>query len=197
MAVQRVENINDYVRIIENSPEEVEALFQDLLIGVTRFFRDEEAFKALEEVTIPQLIKSKKSGESIRIWVPGCSTGEEAYTLAILFREAFDHFKSNFQVQIFATDIDLEAIAIARMGVYSKDIAEKVSKERLQRFFTLQSDNERYIIHKNIRDMLIFSEQNVIKDPPFSKLDLISCRNMLIYMDGDLQKKSYPCFIML
>ena len=130
----------------------------------------------------------------IRVWVPGCSTGEEAYSIAILLQERMEALKQSFKVQVFATDIDRQAIDQARAGVYPASIAADVSPERLARFFTQEPDGSAYRIHKGIRDMLVFSEQDVIKDPPFSKLDLISCRNLLIYMGGELQKKLIPLF---
>lgn len=176
------------------TPIEVEALFRDLLIGVTKFFRDTEAFKSLEEKVLPSLFAGKPSGALIRIWSPGCSTGEEAYSIAILLKEHLEALKQNFKVQVFATDIDSQAIATARAGVYPASIATDISPERLALIFTPDPDGGTYRIHKGIRDMLLFSEQDIIKDPPFSKLDLISCRNLLIYMDGNLQKKLIPLF---
>lgn len=194
MAVHQIATMGEYVRYLQQAPAEVEALFRDLLIGVTRFFRDPEAFLALEERVIPRLFSGKPPGALIRIWVPGCSTGEEAYSLAILLQEHMDVAKQSATVQIFATDIDSQAIATARAGLYPASIAADISRERLARFFAAEPGGGAYRIHKAIRDMLVFSEQDVIKDPPFSKLDLISCRNLLIYMDGDLQKKLIPLF---
>ena len=194
MAVHQIETMEGYVKHLQQSPAEVEALFRDMLIGVTNFFRDPEAFKALEEKVIPKLFAGKPSNTVIRVWSPGCSTGEEAYSLAILLTERQQALKQRFQVQIFATDIDRQAIATARAGLYPASIAADLSPERLARFFAAESDGSVYRIHKAIRDMLVFSEQNVIKDPPFSKLDLISCRNLMIYMSGDLQKKIIPLF---
>ena len=172
----------------------MEALFRDLLIGVTNFFRDPEAFKEIEQQVIPKLLAGKPASAVIRIWVSGCSTGEEAYSLAILLAERQEAMKQSFKVQIFATDIDSLAIATARIGLYPASIAADLSPERLARFFAAEPGGTAYRIHKGIRDMLVFSEQDVIKDPPFSKLDLISCRNLLIYMGGDLQKKVIPLF---
>ena len=176
------------------TPAEVEALFRDLLIGVTSFFRDPEAFAALQEQVIPRLFAGKPAGAAIRVWVPGCSTGEEAYSIAILLQEQMEALKQSFKVQVFATDIDRQAIEQARAGVYPASIAADVSPERLARFFSQEPDGGAYRIQKGIRDMLVFSEQDVIKDPPFSRLDLISCRNLLIYMGGELQKKLIPLF---
>ena len=194
MAVQQIETLAEYVRYLQQTPPEVDALFRDLLIGVTNFFRDTQAFQALEEQIIPKLFAGKSEGDTIRVWVPGCSTGEEAYSLAILLAERQKILKQNFKVQIFATDIDSQAIATARAGLYPLSIAADLSPERLAHFFTAEPGDSAYRIHKNIRDMLIFSEQDLIKDPPFSKLDLISCRNLLIYISADLQKKLIPLF---
>ena len=194
MAVHQIERLDEYVRYLQQTPAEVEALFRDLLIGVTSFFRDPEAFAALEEQVIPRLFAGKPAGAVIRVWVPGCSTGEEAYSIAILLQEHMEALKQSFKVQVFATDIDSQAIEQARAGLYPASIAADVSPERLARFFAQEPDGSAYRIHKGIRDMLVFSEQDVIKDPPFSKLDLISCRNLLIYMGGELQKKLIPLF---
>ncbi len=194
MAVHQIEAMDGYVKFIQQAPEEVEALFQDMLIGVTQFFRDPEAFSALEEQVIPNLFADKGAAASIRIWTPGCSTGEEAYSLAILLAERQKSLKKGFKVQVFATDIDSQAIAAARAGVYPASIAADLAPERLARFFAAEPGEDAFRINKGIRDMLLFSEQNVIKDPPFSRLDLISCRNLLIYLGGDLQKKLISLF---
>lgn len=194
MAVHQVDSIDNYVKYLQQTPAEIEALFRDLLIGVTKLFRDVEAFQALEEQIIPMLFKDKPAGSVIRIWSTGCSTGEEAYSIAILLHEYIELIKKNFTVQLFATDIDSRAIATARAGLYPASIADDITPQRLSRFFSVEADGSAYRIHKNIRDMLVFSEQDVIKDPPFSKLDMISCRNLLIYMDTELQKKLIPLF---
>jgi two-component system CheB/CheR fusion protein len=194
LAVHQIETMDAYVKFLHESPAEVEALFRDLLIGVTSFFRDPDAFKAIEEQVIPKVLAGKPASTVIRVWVPGCSTGEEAYSLAILLAERQEAMKQSCKVQIFATDIDSLAIATARVGLYPASVATDLSPERLARFFAAVPGGTAYRIHKGIRDMLVFSEQDVIKDPPFSKLDLISCRNLLIYMGGDLQKKLIPLF---
>jgi two-component system CheB/CheR fusion protein len=194
MAVQHIEEIDEYVKYLRQTPAEVEALFRDLLIGVTSFFRNPEAFKALDEQVIPKLFAGKSPGAVIRVWSPGCSTGEEAYSIAILLQERLELLKQNYRVQVFATDIDSRAIATARAGLYPAGIAADISPERLARFFAAEPDGSAYRIHKSLRDMLVFSEHDVIKDPPFSKVDLISCRNLLIYMGSDLQKKLMPLF---
>jgi two-component system, chemotaxis family, CheB/CheR fusion protein len=194
MAVHQIEAMDGYVKYLQQTPAEVEALFRDLLIGVTSFFRDPEAFKVMEEQVIPKLFAGKSADAVIRVWAPGCSTGEEAYSLAILLAEHQGAMKQTFKVQVFATDIDAQAIATARSGLYPASIAADITPERLARFFAATPDGSAFRIHKGIRDMLVFSEQNMIKDPPFSKLDLITCRNLLIYLGGDLQKKLVPLF---
>ncbi len=194
MAVHQIESIDRYLKYVQQTPAEVEALFRDLLIGVTSFFRDPEAFKALEEQIIPKLFAGKPASAVIRVWSPGCSSGEEVYSIAMLLAERQEAMKQSVKVQVFATDIDSQAIATARTGLYPASIAADISPERLARFFTAEPGGSAYRIHKGIRDLLVFSEQDVIKDPPFSKLDLISCRNLLIYMGGELQKKLIPLF---
>ncbi len=194
LAVQQIDTLGGYVKYLQRTPAEVEALFRDLLIGVTSFFRDPEAFKALAEQGLPRLFAGKPAGALVRIWAPGCSTGEEAYSLAILVQEHMETLKQSYKVQVFATDIDSRSIAAARAGLYPSSIAADVSPERLGRFFVAVPDGSAFRINKGIRDLLVFSEQNIIKDPPFSKLDLISCRNLLIYLGGELQKRLIPLF---
>ncbi|MDX1370084.1 chemotaxis protein CheB [Pseudomonas sp.] len=194
MAVHQLETIDSYVRYLNQAPSEVESLFRDLLIGVTNFFRDPAAFKVLEELVIPKLFANNPPGSAIRVWSTGCSTGEEAYSLAILLQEYRETLKQDHTVQVFATDIDSRAIATARAGIYPTSMTADITPERLKRFFTPEPDGSGYRIHKSIRDMLVFSEQDLIKDPPFSKLDLICCRNLLIYLGADLQKKIIPLF---
>ncbi|MFZ1641303.1 MAG: chemotaxis protein CheB [Candidatus Contendobacter sp.] len=194
LAIHQIETMDGYVKYLQQTPAEVEALFRDLLIGVTNFFRDPEAFQALEQQVIPQLFAGKPASAVIRVWSVGCSTGEEAYSLAILLAERQEAMQQSFKVQVFATDIDGRAIAAARAGRYPASIAADLTPERLARFFAAEPDGSAYRIHKSIRDLLVFSEQNVIKDPSFSKLDLISCRNLLIYMGKELQKKLMPLF---
>ena len=194
MAVHQIKTMDGYVKYMQETPAEVNALFHDLLIGVTSFFRDPKAFQAIQEQVIPRLFAGKPANAVIRIWILGCSTGEEAYSIAILLVEYQEAMKRNHMIQIFATDIDSQAIATARVGLYPSNIAADVSPERLARFFTAEPGSNAYRIHKGIRDMLVFSEQDLVKDPPFSKLDLISCRNLLIYMGAHLQKKIIPLF---
>jgi len=166
MSVHQISQIDGYVRYLQQTPEEVEALFRDLLIGVTNFFRDPEAFQALEDQVIGQLFAGKSTvGGVVRIWVAGCSTGEEAYSLAILLQERMEALKQSYTVQLFATDIDSRAIAVARAGLYPLGIAADLSPLRLARFFTAEPDGQGYRIHKSIRDMLVFSEQDLTRDP--------------------------------
>ena len=193
MAIKNFESVGEYVRYLEQKPAEVDALFHDLLIGVTNFFRNPAAFETLRKKVIPDLFTGNHPDSAIRVWVPGCSTGEEAYSIGILLKEQMEMMNQIFQVQIFATDIDSQAIERARSGVYPPIISVDISPERLERFFIPGSDGN-YRIQKSIRDMIVFSEHDIIKDPPFFKLDLISCRNVLIYMDGELQKKLIPLF---
>ncbi len=194
MAVHQIDTIDSYVKYLQQTPAEVEALFRDFLIGVTNFFRDTHPFQELEKLAIPKLFEGKTPSSVIRVWSNGCSTGEEAYSIAILLKEHLEALKQNYKVQIFATDIDSRAIAIARLGIYPANISADISPERLARFFTAEPDGSAYRVHKDIRDMLIFSEHDVIKNPPFSKLDLVSCRNLLIYMGTELQKKLITLF---
>jgi two-component system CheB/CheR fusion protein len=195
MAVHQAESMADYLGLLQETPAEVEALFRDLLIGVTNFFRDPEAFQALEDEVIPQIFAGKPAvGGTIRVWTAGCSTGEEAYSIAILLQERMEALKQSHTIQIFATDIDSRAIATARAGIYPAIIAADLTPERLARFFVAEPGGSAYRVHKSLRDMLIFSEQDVSRDPPFSKLDLISCRNMMIYFGAPLQKKVLPLF---
>jgi two-component system, chemotaxis family, CheB/CheR fusion protein len=194
LAVHQIETLGEYLKFLQQTPGEVEALFRDLLIGVTSFFRDPGAFKSLEEKIIPRLFEGRPADSAIRVWSPGCATGEEAYSLAILLAEHQDLLKRSYKIQIFATDIDNQAIVTARTGLYPASIVADLPPERLARFFSAEPDGGTYRVHKNIRDMVIFSEQDVIKDSPFSKLDLISCRNLLIYMDSELQKKLIHLF---
>lgn len=194
LAVNQIENMSDYIKFLQQTPSEIDMLISDMLIGVTSFFRDKEAFTKLEEKIIPKLFEGKPEDSTIRIWCAGCSTGEEAYSIAILIYEYLDKIKTRYNIQIFATDIDKQAIAIARLGIYPRSIIENLTKERIEKFFFLETDNSSYRIKKSIREMLIFSEQSIIKDPPFSRLDLISCRNLMIYLSSDLQKKLIPLF---
>lgn len=192
MAVNAIENLSDYVGHIERNPDELQSLFGDLLIGVTRFFRDPEAFESLAHKALGEVISGKRNESELRVWVVGCSTGEEAYSLAILLTELIEKSRKHINLQIFASDIDPRAIEFARKGIYPVGISEDVSLKRLDRFFT--SVDGMYRIRKPIRDCVLFALQDITKDPPFSRIDLISCRNLLIYMEKDLQKKVFPTF---
>jgi two-component system CheB/CheR fusion protein len=194
MNVHQIDTVEQYVRYLQGNSLEVDFLFKELLIGVTNFFRDSDAFQVISEKIVPQLLQGKAKGAPLRIWVPGCSTGEEAYSVAIVVVEAIERLKrrGEYAVQIFATDIDKEAVEKARQGTYPANIAADVSEERLQRFFTKEDSSFR--IRKEIREMVVFAPQDIIIDPPFTKLDLICCRNLLIYFNAELQKKLIPLF---
>ena len=192
MNVHHIAEVTRYVEVLRSSPAEIDLLFRELLIGVTSFFRDPDAFQVLEEDVLPTLLDDKPTDHVFRAWVAGCSTGEEAYSLAILLREALGRSGRYSDVQIFATDIDAAAIDTARAGVYPVSIAADVSPERLKRHFV--HDDGCYRVRKEIREMLVFAQQNVIDDPPFTKLDLLSCRNLLIYLDASLQQRIIPLF---
>jgi two-component system CheB/CheR fusion protein len=194
MALHQIQRPDDYLRYARENAPELDALFRDLLIGVTNFFRDPEAFKLLDEQVIPRLLANKPAHEAIRVWVCGCSTGEEAYSIAILLHEHVLKSKRAYRIQVFATDIDARAIEQARIGAYPVSIAADVPEARLQRYFSHDAQHGTYRIQKHIRDLLVFSEQDVIKDPPFSRLDLVSCRNLLIYLGTDVQKRLIPLF---
>ncbi len=187
MALNKVERFDDYLRLVQAQPAELKTLYRDLLINVTSFFRDGEPFQALEDLVFPRLLERKKPGESIRIWVPGCSTGEEAYSIGICLLETLGDRAQEFRLQIFATDLDDEAIARARVGVYPKTIAADVSEERLRRYF--QKRDTGYEVGKTLREMVIFAVHDLTRDAPFSRLDLCTCRNLLIYLQPPLQKR--------
>jgi two-component system CheB/CheR fusion protein len=191
MNVRQIDTVADYVTFLQTTPEEIERLFKALLIGVTSFFRDPEAFAALGTL-LPELVAGKPKDYVFRAWVTGCATGEEAYSIAILLRETLETLGSNLAVQIFATDLDAEAIDVARAGEYPERIAADVSPRRLERFFA--KGEGIYRVKKQIREMIVFAPQDVIEDPPFTKLDLVSCRNLLIYLDGVLQQRVIPIF---
>jgi two-component system CheB/CheR fusion protein len=192
MMIKQIQTVEGYWEHLNKVPEEVDLLFQDLLIGVTSFFRNKEAFESLAKEVIPKIVNSKNSGDSIRVWVPGCSSGEEAYTIAILFDEAVRKSKKNIDLQVFASDIDEEAINIARAGMYPESIAADVGSKRLNNYFELEQGFCK--VKKKLRDKIIFARQNLINDPPFSRLDLISCRNLLIYLTAKAQQQILSVF---
>jgi two-component system CheB/CheR fusion protein len=193
MTLAKVTAFSDYTAFLQEHPDEVALLQKDLLIGVTEFFRQPEAWELLEEKVIVPLVESARPESEIRAWVPGCSTGQEVYTLAMLLAERVENSGKKVGFQIFATDSDTAALAIARSGSYSKEeIGENVSPERLKRFF--ERKDGRFQVVKKIREQVVFAPQNLTADPPFSKLDLISCRNLLIYLDPQVQKKILALF---
>jgi two-component system CheB/CheR fusion protein len=194
LALNRIESLEAYAAFLKQTPTEVEVLFRDLLIGVTQFFRDPWAFEVLAEKAVAGLFAGEPSEPGVRVWCPGCSTGEEAYSIAILLQERMETLGNPFKAQVFATDLDEKAITMARAGLYPASIASDLTPARLARFFVREGDGRGYRIHKTIRDLVVFSQQNLIKDPPFSRLDLISCRNLLIYLSPELQKKVIPLF---
>lgn len=191
MSVHSVGSTMRYVQYLRDNPDEVDTLFRELLIGVTSFFRDPEAWEALR-LNIDELLASKPADHVVRAWVAGCSTGEEAYSLAMVLREAMDQAERTLAVQIFATDIDDHAIEVARAGSYPHGITNDVAADQLARFFTRKEDVFR--VNKEIREMIVFAEQNLIADPPFTKLDLVLCRNLLIYLESDVQRRVLPMF---
>jgi two-component system CheB/CheR fusion protein len=192
MTVTRCKDTSEYLAFLHRNPDEPRALFQDLLIGVTSFFRDPEVFAYLKQTVLPDLIARSHNGATLRVWIPGCSTGEEAFSVAITILECLEEKKKNRQLQVFATDIDAKAIEKARQGAYPQNIAADVSQERLKRFFTNEGDQYRIIAE--IREPVVFAEQNVLRDPPFSNLDLLVCRNLLIYLKPEAQNKLLPLF---
>ncbi|WP_233505945.1 chemotaxis protein CheB [Rhodoferax lacus] len=194
MALHQLPRLGDYLRFLRQNKQEASQLFKELLIGVTRFFREAEVWEQLKSDCIPALLAAMPGGGTLRAWIPACSTGEEAYTLAMVFREALDQCKPDvhYALQIFATDLDPDAIQLARTGVYPANISADVSEARLQRFF-VQEDGV-FRVGRDIRGMVVFSQQNVVMDPPFTNIDLLSCRNLLIYLESDLQRKLLPLF---
>jgi chemotaxis methyl-accepting protein methylase/outer membrane murein-binding lipoprotein Lpp len=194
MGLHQIGKIADYVRFLRENPQEVELLFRELLIGVTNFFRDPEAWDQLKAEVLPELLAGCISNRTLRAWTPACASGEEAYSLAILFKETVEELRpaKNVTLQIFATDLDQQAIEKARQGVYTANIAADVSAKRLDRCFVKMERG--YQVAKSIREMVIFAPQNIIMDPPFTKLDILCCRNLLIYLTPELQKKLFPLF---
>ena len=192
MIVCQINELSDYADYITRNQEELDLLFRELLIGVTNFFRDREAFEKLESEVIPLLIRKKDRNDTLRIWIPACSTGEEAYSIAMILVEQMHKLKKNLKIQIFATDVDTNAVEKARTGKYPDNIVADIDQNRLGIYF-IQNNNS-YEIRKELRDKIIFAVQNVIKDPPFSRVDLISCRNLLIYLTPEIQKKLITLF---
>src|SRR6266705_5633742 len=194
MALHRIEKISQYARFLRDNKKEIQALFDDLLINVTRFFRDQTLFRALKKRFLPALLKNKSKDRQpeLRAWIPGCATGEEVYSLAICILETLGSRLSKMRIQIFGTDLSESVIEHARLGIYSSAIEKDVSSARLKRFFVKRDGS--YQIHRNVRDICTFARQNITADPPFSRLDLISCRNVLIYLSPELHKRCIPQF---
>ena len=192
MSIHQIADAAAYAKYVQEQPQEILVLFKELLIRVTSFFRDPEAFDTLEKKILPALIEKKPDAYTVRVWVPGCGTGEEAYSIAILLRECMQEAARDFKVQIFGTDIDEDSIAQARTGLYPANISQDVSAQRLKRHFV--KEDAGYRIRSEIREWMVFAVQNVISDAPFTKLDLVSCRNLLIYLDLELQNKLIPMF---
>jgi two-component system CheB/CheR fusion protein len=195
MGLHQITKITDYVRYLRENSQESDLLFKELLIGVTSFFRDSAVWEQLKDKTIPEFLTTRSHGGMLRAWTAGCSTGEEAYSLAMVFKETLEQVKpaQNFSLQIFATDLDKDAIDKARAGVYPANISADVSEERLHRFF-VKNEHDGYTLKKEIRETVIFAPQNLVMHPPFTKLDFVTCRNLLIYLDAELQKKLIPLF---
>ncbi|MEJ6981793.1 CheR family methyltransferase [Pedobacter sp. P351] len=193
VAYHQLSDYGHYVNYLREHPHELDVLFHELLIGVTRFFRDSASFEALTDHLLP-LLRSKPDNEPIRIWVAGCSTGEEAYSISIIVMEYLESLKSKRvpKVQIFATDLDLDAVEFARVGIYHGNIVADISEDRIERFFIKKNDT--YQVKKELREMIVFAQHNIIKDAPFTRLDLLSCRNVMIYLTAELQKKIIPIF---
>lgn len=194
MSVHKIDKMAGYVSFLEDNPKEIDILFKELLIGVTNFFRDTAVWQNMKDSIIPSIISNIESGSILRAWVSGCSTGEEAYSLAIIFKEVLEQINPHggISLQIFATDLDNEAIEAARKGIFPSSISSDVSTARLNRFFNKTEDG--YRVNTEIREMIIFAQHNIIMHPPFTKLDILSCRNLLIYMDAELQKKLLGLF---
>ncbi|MBS4096890.1 MAG: PAS domain-containing protein [Sulfuricella sp.] len=192
MAQHNIDDLGVYARYLKERPAEIHTLFKELLINVTSFFRDPEAFVVLKQEILPQLLNDKPEDYLFRVWVCGCASGEEAYSIAILLREYMDETGREFKVQLYATDLDDDAIAVARAGAYPANIAQDVTPERLRRFFN--KDEAGWRVKKEIREMVVFAIQNVVKDPPFTRLDLLSCRNLMIYLEPELQNRLLPAF---
>ncbi len=192
MIIHKITTLKEYRKRLEQKNDEVELLYQDLLINVTEFFRDPEAFVSLKKSVLPHLLKTKAQGETLRIWVPACATGEEVYSIAMLLFELQDNKLLNVPFQIFASDLSTQAINEARIGEYNKHQLKNITAKRLHRFFTRSKNN--YRISKTLRDVCVFAQHNLLSDPPFSRMDFISCRNLLIYLDTAAQKRAIATF---
>jgi len=196
MALQHIKDVAVYARYLKDNRDEIQALFHELLINVTSFFRDPAAFVALKETVLPPLLAGRLSGETFRVWVAGCSTGEEAYSIAMVFLELMnEREEQGLHLQIYATDLDDEAIAVARAGRYPHHVVQGVTPARLRRFFSKEHGNPgSYTVRREVRERVVFAVHDIVKDPPFTKLDLLSCRNLMIYFEPELQKRLIPVF---
>ncbi|MEI6115135.1 MAG: chemotaxis protein CheB [Burkholderiales bacterium] len=192
MAIQNIEDMKVYAQFLKENPREIKILFDELLINVTSFFRDPDAFEHLRINVLPSLCNDRPENAPFRVWVAGCSSGEEAYSIAILLRECMSELARRFTIQVYATDIDEDAIAFARAGIYPATIAQDVTQERLDRFFIKEGVG--YRVKKDVREMVVFAVQSIVKDPPFTKLDLLSCRNLMIYLESELQNRLISMF---
>lgn len=191
MVLNKQDTLEDYARFLKGNAQELDALYSDALISVTSFFRNPEAFEVLRRDVFPKLLR-ERGDEPVRMWVLGCSTGQEAYSLAMSFMEASSKSARGRKLQVFATDLNDALLEKARQGLYAKSLAEDVSPERLRRFFVEEQGG--YRVSKTLREMVVFARQNLIDDPPFSRMDLISCRNLLIYLEPDAQRRALPTF---
>ncbi len=193
-AIHQIGDLATYVRFLQDNPQELKMLFKELLIGVTRFFRDPESWEELKAQLVSVIARDHPIKQPMRTWIPGCSTGEEAYSLAMVFKEVQEYFETStdLSLQIFATDLDSDAIENARRGTYVANLEADVSPERLSRLFTEEGNG--YRVRQDIRDMVVFAPHNLISDPPFTKLDILGCRNLLIYLTPKLQKKLLGLF---
>jgi len=194
MGLHQIARIEDYIQYLRENPGEVKTLARELRIGVTQFFRDPDAWRVLQEMVFPDLIRSRSYGETLRVWIVGCSTGEEAYSMAIALHEVLDALqrRGDLRIQIFATELDADAIETARLGRYPANISADVSPERLERFFVQEGDS--YRVRPEVRETVVFAVQNVISDPPFTRLDVLSCRNLLIYLSPEIQRRLIALF---
>jgi two-component system CheB/CheR fusion protein len=187
MVLAKIDALGGYATHLRNNASELEALYHDLLIAVTSFFRNPEPFEILQQKVFPALMKDRSADDSMRVWTVGCSSGQEAYSIAMSFLEYSSSISQNYGLQVFATDLNDELLEKARAGLYAKTLVQDVSPERLRRFFVEEQGG--YRVSKTIREMCVFARENVITDPPFSRMDLISCRNLLIYLEPEMQKE--------
>lgn len=192
LVLNKHETLADYAVFLKGNAKELDALYSDVLISVTSFFRNPEAFDVLKRTVFPKLLSQRVRDEPVRVWVLGCSTGQEAYSLAMTFAEAAADDARGARLQIFATDLNEALLEKARLGLYAKSLAQDVSPERLRRFFVEEDGG--YRVTKTLREQVVFARQNVMSDPPFSRIDLVTCRNLLIYLEPELQKKIFPAF---